>query len=66
MKLKYIPNILSAIRIALVFAFAYVFFAFYPDGLAAAAGIFILMRKRRREKCIQGRMKPKNGSSGTG
>lgn len=42
MKLKYIPNILSAIRIALVFAFAYVFFAFYPDGLAAAAGIFIL------------------------
>ena len=42
MKLKYIPNILSAIRIALVFAFAYVFFAYYPDGLAAAAGIFIL------------------------
>ena len=30
MKLKYIPNILSAIRIALVFAFAYVFFADLP------------------------------------
>ena len=42
MKLKYIPNILSAIRIASFLRLHYVFFAFYPDGLAAAAGIFIL------------------------
>lgn len=41
MKLKYIPNILSFIRIGLVFLFVYVFFT-YPDGLTLAAWIFIL------------------------
>lgn len=41
MKLKYIPNILSFIRIGLVFLFVYVFFS-YPDDLTIAAWIFIL------------------------
>lgn len=42
MKAKYIPNILSAVRILLVGAFAYVFLAYYPEGMIAATGIFVL------------------------
>ena len=42
MKAKYIPNIISAVRIILVGVFAYVFLAFYPEGIIPAAGIFIL------------------------
>lgn len=42
MKLKYIPNILSVIRIILVFVFIYLFFADYPNNLIAALLIFLL------------------------
>ncbi len=42
MKARYIPNIISIIRIILVGVFTYVFFAFYPDGIIAATVIFVL------------------------
>lgn len=42
MKTKYIPNILSAVRILLIGVFAYVFLAYYPTGIIAATGIFVL------------------------
>jgi len=42
MKLKYIPNIISLIRILLVGVFAYVFLSFYPQSIIPAAGVFIL------------------------
>lgn len=42
MKAKYIPNILSLFRILLVFVFAFVFLATYPDGILLSVGIFAL------------------------
>ncbi|MBQ7836252.1 MAG: CDP-alcohol phosphatidyltransferase family protein [Clostridia bacterium] len=42
MKAKYIPNILSVIRIILSFAFAAVFVWWYPDGVLWAAVIFVV------------------------
>ena len=42
MKLRYIPNIISLIRIILVGIFAYVFLTFYPSGIIASAVIFII------------------------
>ncbi len=42
MKLKYIPNILSVIRIMLAFAFAAIFVWWYPDGVVWAAIIFVV------------------------
>ncbi len=41
MKLKYIPNILSVVRIVLVFVFAAVFFM-YPDKPLIAVAVFLL------------------------
>ena len=42
MKLKYIPNVLSVIRIILVFVFAWLFFWNYPDNTGLALLVFIL------------------------
>lgn len=42
MKLKYIPNILSVIRIILVFVFVALFFHDYPNNLMWALFIFLL------------------------
>ena len=42
MKLKYIPNVLSAIRIMLVFLFAWLFFFDYPEHTGAALAVFVL------------------------
>ena len=42
MKLKYIPNILSCIRIALVAVFIYCFFYDYPHNLTAAVIVFLV------------------------
>ncbi len=42
MKLKYIPNILSCVRIALVAVFIYYFFHDYPNNLTAAVIIFLI------------------------
>jgi len=41
MKARYIPNIISLIRILLVGVFAYVFLGYYPEGIIPAAIIFI-------------------------
>ncbi len=42
MKLKYIPNILSVIRIILVFVFVGLFFCDYPENTVWALFVFIL------------------------
>ena len=42
MKLKYIPNILSLIRIALVAVFAFVFFFDYPNNCIWAAVVYMV------------------------
>ena len=42
MKMRYIPNILSCIRIALVGVFIYLFFLDYPDNVVAALIVFLL------------------------
>ncbi len=42
MKAKYIPNILSVIRIILAFVFAAIFIWWYPDGAVWAAVIFVV------------------------
>lgn len=42
MKAKYIPNILSVIRILLAFLFAAIFVWWYPDGALWAAVIFVV------------------------
>ncbi len=42
MKAKYIPNILSVIRILLAFLFAAVFVWWYPEGVVWAAVIFVV------------------------
>ena len=42
MKLKYIPNILSCIRIALVGVFIYLFFKDYPNNIVWSLVIFLL------------------------
>ncbi len=42
MKLKYIPNVLSVIRIILVFVFVGLFFFDYPDNLIWALFVFLL------------------------
>lgn len=41
MKARYIPNLISIIRIILVGVFAYVFLAYYPEGTIPAVLIFI-------------------------
>ena len=42
MKARYIPNILSVIRIILAFVFAAIFIWWYPAGALWAAGIFVV------------------------
>ncbi|MBR6650552.1 MAG: CDP-alcohol phosphatidyltransferase family protein [Clostridia bacterium] len=42
MKAKHIPNILSVFRILLSFAFAAIFIWWYPEGVVAAAIIFVV------------------------
>ena len=42
MKLKYIPNILSCIRIALVGVFIYLFFLDYPNNIIFALLTFLV------------------------
>ena len=42
MKLKYIPNVLSVIRIMLVFVFVGLFFCNYPDNLKWALLVFLI------------------------
>ena len=42
MKMRYIPNILSCIRIALVGVFIYLFFLDYPNNVVAALIVFLL------------------------
>ena len=42
MKYKYIPNILSFLRILMVPVFIYVFFYDYPDNLLGALAVFLL------------------------
>ena len=42
MKLKYIPNILSAIRLMLVPVFVYLFFAYYDDKIYIPLCVFLL------------------------
>ena len=56
MKAKYIPNVLSVIRIILVFVFVAVFFM-YPDNRDIALIVFITCQKQIYSGLTQGAVK---------